>query len=104
MYKLVFFVTEEALDKVKRAVFLAGAGQQGEYSECCWQVKGVGQFLPSLNANPTVGVRGEAKQIDEYRVEVRVPIDVKDACIAALKLAHPYEEPVYEITMLEAWS
>ena len=103
MYSLVFYVPTSALYKVKRALFLAGAGKQGAYSDCCWQVKGMGEFVSSLSANPAVGDPGEHNTVEEYRVEMRVSEECKDACIAALKLSHPYEEPTYSLTILESW-
>ena len=44
MYKLAFFVPAEHKDKVKAAVFAAGAGRIGNYDSCCWEVSGTGQF------------------------------------------------------------
>lgn len=100
MYKLVFYVPESHLHDVKAAVFSTGAGQIGDYSECCWQIKGTGQFRPLDNANPFIGTAGELEQVDEYRVELVCRDDRIRAAVMAMKSAHPYEEPAWEVTRL----
>lgn len=95
MYSLVFYVPITAAEAVKEAVFSAGAGKIGEYEACCWQVEGQGQFRPSQQANPTIGSRGELTHVPEYRVEMVCKKQHLAAALAALKQAHPYEEPAY---------
>jgi hypothetical protein len=98
MYKLVFFVPETHLEKVKTAVFNAGAGRIGNYDQCCWQIAGLGQFRPLAGSNAYLGELGQLEQVPEYRVEmVCEEAQIKPA-IAALRLAHPYEEPA-----IDAW-
>ena len=98
MYKLVFFVPASHLDAVKNAVFAAGAGQQGEYEHCCWQTLGYGQFRPSAEANPFIGEAGRLEIVPEYRVETLCePSAIRDV-LRALKRAHPYEEPAFDVT------
>lgn len=101
MYKLVFFVPETHLEEVKRAVFGSGAGKIGHYDSCCWQTLGRGQFRPLDGAAPYIGQQGQVEVVAEYRVE----LVCSDTCIAeavtALKAAHPYEEPAYDVCMLE---
>lgn len=101
MLKLVMFVPVGSEDAVKDAVFAAGAGRLGAYSECAWQTLGTGQFRPSLAANPTLGTRGAVSQIAEWRIEVLVSEAVRADVVQALRRAHPYEEPAFEFIRLE---
>ncbi|PHS62344.1 MAG: NGG1p interacting factor NIF3 [Thalassobium sp.] len=100
MYKFVFFVPQSHVEDVKAAVFAAGGGKIGDYQECCWQVAGSGQFRPSAAANPFIGNAGELERVDEYRVEMVCADDQIRAAVAALKAAHPYEEPAYDVWRL----
>ena len=101
MYKLAFFVPEDQAEVVKAAVFAAGAGQIGDYQECCWQTLGQGQFRPSTSADPYIGEAGKLEFVTELKVEmVCADVVIRDA-VAALKQAHPYEEPAYEVWRLE---
>lgn len=102
MYKLCFYVPEDHLETVKRAVFATGAGKIGNYDACCWQTVGQGQFRPLEGSDPYIGQAGEVETVDEYKVE----LVVADACLKpaleALKASHPYEEPAYDVWRLEA--
>ncbi|KAL8907413.1 MAG: hypothetical protein Q9171_005878 [Xanthocarpia ochracea] len=104
-FKLVFFVPESALRACKTAIFAAGAGRYpgpGNYTECCWTAMGVGQFRPGDTANPNIGSVGVLEEVKEARVEtVCVGEDVAKKAVEALKEAHPYEEPAYEVYRLE---
>lgn len=100
MYKLIFFVPASHLDVVKDAVFAAGAGRQGDYEHCAWQTLGTGQFKPMDGAQPFLGAVGQLEQVEEWRVETLVAAEYLPAAILALKRAHPYEEPAYEVVAL----
>lgn len=100
MYKLAFFVPESHLDVVKAAVFSTGAGKIGDYQECCWQVLGQGQFRPMASADPFIGNAGILEQVDEFRVELVCQDALIKEAVAALKQAHPYEEPAYDVWKL----
>ncbi len=100
MYKLGFYVPQQQLDEVKQAVFAAGAGNIGDYEHCCWQCPGRGQFRPGPAANPFIGEPGTLEYVDEYRVEMVVADHCIHAVVAALKAAHPYEEPAFDIVKL----
>lgn len=95
MYSLVFYVPETHLESVKQALFLAGAGLIGDYSLCCWQIKGQGQFCPNNQATPYIGERGIVEKVDEYRVEMILKDELKEGVTSALLAAHPYEEAAY---------
>lgn len=97
MHTLVFYIPETHLEKVKEAVFAAGAGVQGDYQRCCWQVLGQGQFEPMSGAKPFIGQANKLEQLPEWRVEMLVQEAALEAVIQAFKQAHPYEEPAYAV-------
>jgi hypothetical protein len=99
-YKLVWFVPEEALEATRNAVFDAGGGRIGEYERCSWYVSGTGTFHGGEATAPTIGERGRDERVSELRVETIVPAERLDAAVAALRLAHPYEEPAYDVYAL----
>jgi len=104
-FRLIFNVPLPALEACKTAIFAAGAGcypGPGQYTECCWTVVGTGQFRPGKGANPHLGKPGELETVQEARVETLcVGEDVARKAVAALKEAHPYEEPSYSVYKLE---
>ena len=93
--KLVWFVPESALDATREAVFAAGAGRIGEYERCSWYAAGTGTFFGGDETSPTLGERGREERVAELRVETVVPAARLDEVVAALRDAHPYEEPAY---------
>jgi len=95
--KLVVFVPREALDRVRSALFDAGAGKIGNYTNCSWYAAGTGTFLPGHDAEPTVGQPGREQRVSELRLETVYPEELHDEVIAALRTAHPYEEPAYDV-------
>ncbi|MCT8468667.1 NGG1p interacting factor NIF3 [Chromohalobacter canadensis] len=96
MYKLAFFVPVDDAESVKEAVFATGAGRIGDYEACCFQTPGQGQFRPLDGADPHIGQVGALSHVEELKVELVCEDDHLEAAVAALKLAHPYEEPAYE--------
>jgi hypothetical protein len=96
-HKLVWFVPEEALERTRDAVFAAGAGRIGEYERCSWYAAGTGTFLGGEETNPALGERGREERVAELRVETVVPADRLAAVVAALRSAHPYEEPAFDL-------
>lgn len=103
MYKLAFFVPATHLETVKAAVFAAGAGRIGDYDACCWQVAGIGQFRPTAGADPFIGRIGDVSRVEEFRVEMVCADDCIHAAVAALRAAHPYEEPAFDVWRLEVF-
>ena len=101
MYKLSFYVPIEDSENVKKTVFLAGAGQIGCYGNCCWETMGVGQFRPLSGSNPAIGKIGEVERVKELKVEMVCSDENIKNAVEALKQAHPYEEPAYEVYRLE---
>lgn len=92
---LVFTVPRDDADAVLAALFAAGAGCIGDYTECAFTVDGVGQFRPVGDADPTIGTVGEIERVEERRCEVPFTAAEKEAILAALVAAHPYEEPSF---------
>jgi hypothetical protein len=95
--KLVVFVPADSLDDVRDALFAAGAGRIGEYERCSWYTLGTGTFLGGESTNPAVGERGVEERVPEARLETVFPADVQQRVIAALRAAHPYEEPAFDV-------
>jgi hypothetical protein len=98
--KLHTFVPLEQTEKVRNALFNAGAGNIGEYSETSFGVEGTGTFKGSDKTNPFVGEPGKRHEEKETRLEMIFPSHLKDSIILALKHAHPYEEVAYDIVSL----
>lgn len=103
MYKLCVYVPESHLEQVKQALFDAGAGRIGDYDSCCWQVAGQGQFRPLAGADPFVGEIGALETVVEYKVELVCDDTSVSAAVVALKRAHPYQEPAYQVWRLESF-
>ena len=95
--KLVVFVPAEALDAVRDAVFAAGAGRIGEYERCSWYTEGTGTFLGSEGADPAIGEKGREERVPELRLETVFPEEREAEIVAALRGAHPYEEPAFDV-------
>lgn len=102
MYKLSFFVPEADLEKAKCAIFAAGAGKIGDYDQCCWQTKGIGQFCPLAGSTPHIGQQDTLNQLEEWKVEMVCEDQFIELAISALKDVHPYEEVAYDVIRLEA--
>jgi hypothetical protein len=100
MYKLAFFVPESHIEQVKAAVFAVGAGRIGNYDQCCWQVAGIGQFRPLAGSNPFIGQAQQLERVPEYRVEMVCDDSLIKVAVAALRAAHPYEEPAIDVWQL----
>ncbi len=98
--KWVVYVPRENAEALQAAVFEAGAGHIGDYSHCSWSVSGIGQFLPHEGASPAIGSVGTVERVAEDRFEVVAPARARAAVLAALRAAHPYEEPAFDIFAL----
>lgn len=100
MHKLVIFIPESHLKKVQKAICQAGAGKLGNYDFCTFTSKGTGTFRPLKGAKPYIGERGKVAKVKESRLETIVQKKDLRKVIAAMKKAHPYEEPAYDIYSL----
>lgn len=95
--KLVAFVPAGDLASVSDAVFAAGGGVIGRYEQCSFRLPGTGTFFGTDATNPTVGQKGRREEVSEWRLEVVVPEGRVDAAVAALRAAHSYEEPAFDV-------
>jgi hypothetical protein len=98
--KLVVFVPAAALDDVREAIFAAGAGRIGDYERCSWYTEGVGTFLGGDGTSPAIGESGREERVPELRLETVFPAERHEAVVAALRRAHPYEEPAFDVYAL----
>lgn len=104
LMKLVTYVPVAHLERVRTALFEAGAGHTGNYDRCSFGQEGEGTFRPGLHANPYCGTIGELHREAETRLEVVVPAYAQRAVTAALKRSHPYEEPAFDwIALANRW-
>lgn len=97
MFKLIVFVPVKHLEQVREALFAAGAGRSGNYDRCCWYTEGTGTFRPLAGSRPAIGLHGCETAVPEYRLEMLCPEDRSAVVIEALRQAHPYEEPAWEL-------
>jgi len=98
--KLVTFVPVDRTDQVLAALADAGAGTVGDYEGCSWRTTGEGAFTPGPGAHPAVGSVGVPTRVVEDRVEVVLPRARRSDVVAALRAAHPYEEPAFDVLEL----
>jgi dinuclear metal center YbgI/SA1388 family protein len=100
--KLYTFAPQKDADKVRDALFAAGAGDIGRYRECSFNTNGIGSFRPGADANPAIGTAGGPREmVDEVKIEVLVPTHLETKVMRALFDAHPYEEVAYEFIALQ---
>ncbi|HZC69690.1 MAG TPA: Nif3-like dinuclear metal center hexameric protein [Jatrophihabitans sp.] len=95
--KLVVFVPHDAAESLVDALGAAGAGRIGGYERCAWTTEGTGTFRPLDGADPAIGEIGAIERVPETRVEMVVPARARGAVLAALRTAHPYEEPAFDL-------
>ncbi len=98
--KMSTFVPIHHLEPLRQALFAAGGGQIGKYSECSFDVTGNGTFKAGAGAKPFVGEPGLRHEEKESRLELIFPAHLEQSMIKALKLAHPYEEVAYDVVNL----
>ncbi len=99
--KVVTFVPESNLDALREAMAAAGAGHIGDYQSCSFTTPGTGTFLPGDSTQPYAGKKGALNREAEERLEMLVPEVLLGATLAALRKAHPYEEPAYDVVVLK---
>jgi len=100
-HKLVTFVPAASADAVRDALAAAGAGHVGLYSHCSFATSGEGTFLGGSGTNPAVGEAGRLERVAELRLEMPFHKRRLHAVLEALRAAHPYEEPAFDIVALE---
>jgi hypothetical protein len=95
--KLVVFVPAEALDRVRDALFDAGAGRIGGYERCSWYTDGTGTFRGGEGTQPAIGEAGREERLPEMRLETVFRAEHRERVVEALRRAHPYEEPAFDV-------
>lgn len=99
--KIVTFVPETHVERVRNAMAEAGAGVIGNYDHCSFSMPGTGSFRGNVHARPAVGVKEKLEFVAETRLEMIAERWNVPRVIAALKAAHPYEEVAYDVYPLE---
>jgi dinuclear metal center YbgI/SA1388 family protein len=99
--KVVVFVPVADLGKVSDAMFAAGAGVIGQYEQCSFRIAGTGTFFGTESTNPTVGAKGRREDVSEWRLEVVCPEAGVSGVVAAMRSAHSYEEPAFDVYPLK---
>ena len=97
MYRINVYVPSNYAEKVKLAMFNAGAGRIGLYEHCCWQTTGSGQFKPLVGSDAFIGEVDKLEILEELKIEMVCDTQCIKAVLAAMQAAHPYEEPAYDI-------
>lgn len=98
--KLFTFVPVAKAEQVRDAIFEAGGGYIGNYSECSFNAEGTGTFKAGHQADPYVGEPGKRHYEKEVKLEVIFPAYLENKLVYTLKAAHPYEEVAYDVVFL----
>lgn len=101
LQKLTVMVPPADTDTLLQALYEAGAGNIGNYSQCSFRTSGTGTFTGNQESQPAIGQAGEAEEVQENKVEVILPDYAAGQVLAAMQKAHPYEETAYFLTALE---
>lgn len=98
--KLFTFVPIESAEEVRKAIFEAGGGNIGKYSQCSFNMDGTGTFMAKEGADPYIGEVGKHTSTREMKIEVVFPHYLEAAVVNAMLAAHPYEEVAYDVVAL----
>jgi dinuclear metal center YbgI/SA1388 family protein len=99
--KLISFVPVSHKENVLSSLYKVGAGNIGNYSNCSFQLEGTGSFMANENASPHIGKANQPEFVTEARIELIFPGHIQRQVIQALRASHPYEEPAFDIILLE---
>ena len=100
MDKLVVFAPVAAAERIRAALVEAGAGRIGDYDSASFTSQGEGRFRPLDGAQPAIGTIGGLETVDEVRIEVVAPRELRDHVLTRMRAAHPYEEPAHDVIEL----
>jgi len=95
--KLTTYAATGDADKVRTALFKAGAGTIGNYDNCSFNIDGEGTYKGNENANPTLGKKGKLHHEKETFISVIFETHLQQKILKALFKSHPYEEVAYDI-------
>ncbi len=98
--KLFTFAPVDKAEQVRNAIFTAGGGQIGNYSECSFNAEGTGTFKAESGADPYVGELGKQHKENEVKIEVIFPAYLEHLIVGEMKKSHPYEEVAYDVVSL----
>lgn len=101
LYKLVIYAPLSHADAIREALGASGAGKIGNYSSCTFTVRGIGRFKPEEGANPHIGEVGKLEEVEEERIETVCEAALLNTVLAAVRDAHPYEEPAIDVYPIE---
>jgi dinuclear metal center YbgI/SA1388 family protein len=101
LLKLVTYIPKSHLEKVRNAIFEAGAGFIGNYDQCGFALNGTGSFRANANTKPFIGKKGKIHFEDEIRFETILFTHIREKVVKALLATHPYEEVAYDLYALE---
>jgi len=101
LYKLITFVPKEQAGKIREAMFRAGGGNIGNYSNCSFNTEGTGTFKGGADSKPTIGVPSQDTHESETKIEMLVPKHLRKSVLNALHAEHSYEEVAYDMIALE---
>jgi dinuclear metal center YbgI/SA1388 family protein len=101
IFKFAVYVPTQYADKVSQAIFKAGAGKIGKYTETSFNISGKGTFKPMEGTNPFIGKIGEREEVQEIKIETVVAERDLDSVVQVMKDNHPYEEPAYDVYELK---
>ncbi|MTH17167.1 Nif3-like dinuclear metal center hexameric protein [Flavobacterium sp. LC2016-01] len=99
--KLVTYTVPENAQKVRQALFDAGAGTIGNYENCSFNSNGIGTYKGNSESNPVIGERHELTETEEIKIEVTFEKHLQSRILKTLFANHIYEEVAYEIYNLE---
>lgn len=97
LVKIVVFVPITHADAIRKVFADSGCGHLGNYDSCSFSTKGMGRFRPLKGADPYIGKKGKVEHVSEERIETICEKSKLKKVIAALKKAHPYEEPAIDV-------
>ncbi|WP_396601833.1 Nif3-like dinuclear metal center hexameric protein [Algibacter sp. R77976] len=99
--KLTTYVPKNEAEALRTALFKAGAGSIGNYSNCSFNVEGNGTYKGNQDSNPTKGIKGETHTEEETKITITYAKHIESQVLKALFKTHSYEEVAYEITTIE---
>ena len=97
LYLLFVYVPLSASEKIKNALFEAGAGHYEKYDQCSWESSGIGQFRPLEHSSPFLGSLDTLEKVEEIKIEMICECHKIKEVLKRLKEVHPYEEPAYGV-------
>jgi len=97
VFKFAVYVPIQSAGKVRQAIFEAGAGKIGNYTETSFNINGKGTFKPMEGTSPFIGKIGKREEVEEIKIETVVAERDLDLVIRVMKDNHPYEEPAYDV-------